>query len=64
MTVFAMAGVACASNTMQPSSPTITPEFGPAPYTQTMPFSGEPLSNAWDQNVAMLHLLRGRYAAH
>ncbi|NHZ66858.1 sugar phosphate isomerase/epimerase family protein [Massilia genomosp. 1] len=42
---------------------TLTPEFGPAPYTQSMPFSGEPLSDAWDQNVAMLRLLRERYGA-
>jgi len=28
MTLLAIAGVACASMTMQPSSPTITPEFG------------------------------------
>src|SRR4051794_18061756 len=28
MTLLAIAGVACASNTMQPSSPTITPELG------------------------------------
>ncbi|CUI05259.1 sugar phosphate isomerase/epimerase family protein [Massilia antarctica] len=44
-------------------STTITPEFGPAPYTQSMPFSGEPLSDAWELNVAMLRLLRERYAA-
>lgn len=40
---------------------TMTPEFGPPPYTQTMPFSGEPVSDAWELNVAMLHLLRARY---
>jgi hypothetical protein len=28
ITLFAIAGVACASNTRQPSSPTITAEFG------------------------------------
>ena len=41
---------------------TITPEFGPVPYTPTLPYTGAPVSNAWDLNVAMLHLLRQRYA--
>ena len=40
---------------------TLTPEFGPAPYTFTLPYTGQPVSNAWDQNVAMLELLRKRY---
>ena len=40
---------------------TLTPEFGPAPYTQTMPYSGEPVSDAWELNVAMLRLLKARY---
>ncbi|HAT31084.1 MAG TPA: xylose isomerase [Janthinobacterium sp.] len=39
----------------------MTPEFGPAPYTQSLPHSGAPLSDAWEQNVAMLELLRRRY---
>lgn len=39
-----------------------TPEFGPVPYTPTLPYSGAPVSNAWELNVAMLALLRQRYA--
>jgi sugar phosphate isomerase/epimerase len=41
---------------------TITPEFGPPPYTQALPYSGELVSDAWELNVAMLQLLRARYA--
>lgn len=40
---------------------TITPEFGPAPYTQALPYSGELVSDAWQLNLAMLALLRARY---
>jgi sugar phosphate isomerase/epimerase len=40
---------------------TITPEFGPAPYTQALPYSAELVSDAWELNVAMLALLRERY---
>ncbi|MES2114499.1 MAG: TIM barrel protein [Pseudomonadota bacterium] len=40
---------------------TLTPEFGPVPYTQTLPYSGEQVSDAWELNVAMLALLRTRY---
>ncbi|QYF91816.1 sugar phosphate isomerase/epimerase [Massilia sp. PAMC28688] len=40
---------------------TLTPEFGPAPYTQALPFGGELVSQPWELNVAMLELLRGRY---
>jgi sugar phosphate isomerase/epimerase len=40
---------------------TLTPEFGPAPYTQALPYSGAPVSDAWELNVAMLQLLRARY---
>jgi sugar phosphate isomerase/epimerase len=40
---------------------TMTPEFGPAPYTQALPYSGELVSDPWQQNVAMLKLLRARY---
>ncbi len=42
---------------------TLTPEFGPAPYTAALPYSGELVSNAWELNVAMLELLRARYAS-
>ncbi|HEY0061803.1 MAG TPA: TIM barrel protein [Telluria sp.] len=41
---------------------TITPEFGPAPYTAALPYSGELVSDTWELNVAMLELLRARYA--
>ncbi|MES2316349.1 MAG: sugar phosphate isomerase/epimerase [Pseudomonadota bacterium] len=43
------------------ASITLTPEFGPAPYTQALPYSGAPVSDAWEMNVAMLALLRQRY---
>ncbi len=39
---------------------TLTPEFGPAPYTSTLPYSQAPVSNPWELNVAMLALLRQR----
>ena len=42
-------------------SVTMTPEFGPAPYTQVMPYGGALVSDPWEQNVAMLGLLRERY---
>jgi sugar phosphate isomerase/epimerase len=41
---------------------TITPEFGPVPYTQALPYSGAPVTDAWELNVAMAQLLRARYA--
>jgi sugar phosphate isomerase/epimerase len=44
-------------------SMTITPEFGPAPYTFSQPYTRQPVSNAWELNVAMLGLLRKRYVA-
>lgn len=40
---------------------TFTPEFGPAPYAQTLPYTGAPVSDAWALNVAMGELLRSRY---
>jgi sugar phosphate isomerase/epimerase len=40
---------------------TLTPEFGPAPYTAALPYSGTLVSDAWELNVAMLQLLRQRY---
>lgn len=43
------------------ASMTITPEFGPAPYTPALPYSGSLVSDPWEQNVAMLRLLRERY---
>jgi len=43
---------------------TITPEFGPPPYTQALPYSGKLVADAWELNVAMLQLLRQRYGRH
>jgi sugar phosphate isomerase/epimerase len=40
---------------------TLTPEFGPAPYMPTLPFTGMPLTSQWDVNLYMLNLLRERY---
>jgi sugar phosphate isomerase/epimerase len=37
---------------------TITPEFGPAPYMPTAPFTQEPLSSQWDNNVFMKDYLK------
>ena len=36
----------------------ITPEFGPAPYMPSMPFTKEPLSNQWDINYKMMLRLK------
>ena len=38
----------------------ITPEFGPPPYVPTVPFTGEPVTDVWQANVAMRDLLRTR----
>lgn len=40
---------------------TITPEFGPTPYTQTLPYTNQVVSDAWELNVAMMQLLRARF---
>lgn len=40
---------------------TLTPEFGPAPYTAALPYGGALVSDPWELNVAMLALLRERY---
>ncbi len=42
---------------------TFTPEFGPAPYAQTLPGTHQCVSDSWELNVAMLGLLRQRYLA-
>ena len=42
---------------------TMTPEFGPAPYTFNLPYTRQPVCDAWELNVAMLRTLRARYAA-
>lgn len=41
---------------------TITPEFGPVPYMQTIPFSGMPIADQWDINIYMMNFLKSRYA--
>lgn len=43
------------------ASMTLTPEFGPAPYTPSLPYQGTLVSDPWELNVAMLALLRERY---
>lgn len=40
---------------------TITPEFGPAPYLQTLPYSKKEVASQWDINVWMMNLLKARY---
>ncbi len=40
---------------------TITPEFGPAGYLPTLPYTQQPVANQWDINVYMMELLRKRY---
>jgi sugar phosphate isomerase/epimerase len=41
---------------------TITPEFGPANYMPTLPYTLQPLSDQWDINLWMKDLLKERYA--
>ena len=36
----------------------ITPEFGPAPYMPSMPFTQQPLSNQWEINYSMIQRLK------
>lgn len=40
---------------------TITPEFGPAPYMQQMPYSGQPVASPWEVNLFMKQILSSRY---
>jgi sugar phosphate isomerase/epimerase len=40
---------------------TITTEFGPAPYMNTMPFTQMPIANQYEINVFMMNLLKKRY---
>lgn len=37
---------------------TITPEFGPAPYLQTLPFTQAPVASQWDINVHIMQRLK------
>ncbi len=41
---------------------TMLSEFGPPPYTPTLPHTREPVSDAWEINVWMMKLFRERYA--
>lgn len=41
---------------------TITPEFGPAPYTQSLPYTQAVVQDPWQLNLAMLTLLRQHFA--
>lgn len=41
---------------------TFTPEFGPYPYMQLMPFTDKPLADQWEVNLYMMNLLKRRYA--
>lgn len=34
-----------------------TPEFGPPPYQQTLPYTEQPMTDVWSANVAMRNLL-------
>ena len=40
---------------------TITPEFGPAPYMPSMPFTKEPLGNQWEINLKMMNYLKSKF---
>ena len=40
---------------------TITPEFGPYPYMIHLPYSQQPISDQWSNNVYMMKLLKERY---
>lgn len=38
----------------------ITPEFGPAPYVPTLPYTNQPVTDVWRANVYMKDMLRSR----
>lgn len=40
---------------------TFTPEFGPAPYMPALPYTNLPIADQWQQNQAMMMLLKARY---
>jgi len=40
---------------------TITPEFGPVPYMQVIPFTQQPLASQWEINLHMVTLFISRY---
>jgi hypothetical protein len=39
---------------------TITPEFGPAPYMPSLPFTKQPIGNQWEINHKMMHYLKAQ----
>jgi hypothetical protein len=41
---------------------TITPEFGPYPYMQHLPFTRMPVANQWEVNLYMKELLKKRFS--
>ncbi|AEI40299.1 sugar phosphate isomerase/epimerase family protein [Paenibacillus mucilaginosus] len=40
---------------------TFTPEFGPAPYLQLLPFTGQPVTDLWAVNLWMFQTFEQRY---
>ncbi len=40
---------------------TITPEFGPVPYMPVMPYTKEPMSIQWDNNLFIKKLLQSKF---
>jgi len=40
---------------------TITPEFGPVPYMPTMPYTKEPMSVQWDNNLFIKKLVQTKF---
>jgi hypothetical protein len=40
---------------------TITPEFGPVPYMPAMPFTQEPTSVQWDNNLFIKKLIQSKF---
>jgi sugar phosphate isomerase/epimerase len=41
----------------------LAPEFGPAPYMHTLPFTNQPVSSQWQNNLFMKELLNKRYSS-
>jgi sugar phosphate isomerase/epimerase len=40
---------------------TVTTEFGPPPYMQTVPFTKQPLADQWEANVWIMNALKSRF---
>ncbi|MFP5081343.1 sugar phosphate isomerase/epimerase [Pedobacter sp. JCM 36344] len=43
---------------------TITPEFGPAPYLNALPYTQKPVADQWKVNIWMMDLLKKRYSKY